>query len=102
VRAQVERAYRQGYSELDVHENGGASCGVCPHKPLFRDLSMLYLHANGNLPSSPDRAANSGAIPEYPRCAPHLHACPPCTLPWQPTATPLPCSRQWLPLGWAL
>lgn len=66
VARQVERGYRQGYSELDVHENGGACCHVCPHKPLFRDLSMLYLHANGNLPSSPERAAKS-TTPEYPR-----------------------------------
>ena len=76
---QVERGYRQGYSELDVHENGGACCHVCPHKPLFRDLSMLYLHANGNLPSSPERAAKS-TTPEYPRCE-YPDSALPCTLP---------------------
>ena len=62
---QVDRSYRQGYKELEVHENGGTCCLVCPHKPLFRDLSQLYLHANGDLPSSPH--GNANRAPEYPR-----------------------------------
>lgn len=88
VRAQVERAYRRGFTELDVHQNGGACCHVCAHKPLFRDLSMLYLHANGNLPSSPDRAAKSSTSPEYPRCKLHSALFHPTRFLGQRAATP--------------